>query len=351
MTAPLKPNLLDFSHHQLEDLVTRLGEKPFRARQVWQWLWQQGVASTQEMTNISKELRARLDQETAIRWPRVARRLQSADGTVKLLLELDDGERVETVLIPEKTHYTQCLSTQVGCAMGCTFCRTGTMGFTRNLTQAEILGQVLVGRADVGAMDTRLNLRNLVFMGMGEPPLNYDTLLQSLEALRHPQGLDISSRRITVSSVGVVPGILEFGRTGLGSLAISLHAPTQELRAQLMPKAARMVPLDRLLTVLADFPLKPRERITFEYVLLGGVNDTPAHARELVRVLSRVKGTVNLIAYNPSPGLPYQAPDPAHVEAFQKILWDKSVTVTLRKSKGQDIFAACGQLVSASSES
>jgi 23S rRNA (adenine2503-C2)-methyltransferase len=206
---------------------------------------------------------------------------------------------------------------------------------------------VLVAKAYLADTGAKLSLRNLVFMGMGEPLLNYDNLLQALESLLHPQGLDFSSRRITVSTVGIVPGILEFGRSGLGALAVSLHAPTQELREQLMPRAAKALPLPKLMDVLKQIPLKPRETITFEYVLLGGVNDSPQQARELVRLLSHIKGKVNLIAYNESPGLPYKTPNPADVEAFQKVLWDKGITVTLRKSKGRDIFAACGQLLAA----
>lgn len=342
-----KPNLLDFSFHQLEDLIVGLGEPPFRARQVWQWLWQKGAASPQEMTNLSKGLRTRLAEASQINLPQVSTQLVSSDGTVKFLLDLSGGASIETVLIPEKTHFTQCLSTQAGCAMACTFCRTGQMGLMRNLTPGEILSQVLVAKAYLAETGAKRSLRNLVFMGMGEPLLNYDNLLQALESLLHPQGLDFSSRRITVSTVGIVPGILEFGRSGLGALAVSLHAPTQELREQLMPKAAKALPLPKLMDVLKQIPLKPRETITFEYVLLGGVNDSPQQARELVRLLSHVKGKVNLIAYNESPGLPYKTPNPSDVEAFQKVLWDKGITVTLRKSKGRDIFAACGQLLAA----
>lgn len=327
--------------------MANLGEPAFRARQVWQWLWQKGATSPEEMTNLSKDLRSRLEEASVIVLTRVARKLESTDGTVKFLLELHDGESIETVLIPEKTHYTQCLSTQAGCAMGCTFCRTGLMGLTRNLSHGEILGQILVARNYLETTATCLKLRNLVFMGMGEPLMNYNNLLHSLESLHHPQGLDFSTRRVTVSTVGIVPGILEFGRAGMGALAVSLHAPTQELREQIMPKAARALPLDKLMEVLRKYPLDHRETITFEYVLLGGVNDTPQHARELVRLISHVKSKVNLIAYNESPGLPYMAPKAEDVEKFQKILWDKSITVTLRKSKGRDIFAACGQLLAA----
>lgn len=343
--ADARINLLDLTFHQLEGFLVRLGEPPFRARQVWQWLWQKGVASPLEMTNISNALRARLAEASAIVLPQVAKRLTSSDGTVKFLLALEGGAHIETVLIPEKDHYTQCLSSQAGCAMACAFCRTGLMGLTRNLTHGEILGQILVARKYLEEAASPLRLRNLVFMGMGEPLMNYENLVNALESLHHPQGLDFSSRRVTVSTVGVVPGILEFGRAGLGALAVSLHAPTQELRESIMPKAARMLPLPRLMETLASYPLKPRERLTFEYVLLGGVNDSLAQARELVRLLSHVKGKVNLIAYNESPGLPFKTPDPEAVEAFQKALWDKGVTVTLRKSKGRDIFAACGQLL------
>ena len=339
-----KPNLLDLSFHELETLLTGMGQQPYRARQVWQWLWQKGAQSPQEMTSLSAALRRDLEEAAEIARPKVAAVQKSSDGTVKFLLELADGKLIETVLIPEKGHYTQCLSTQAGCAMACTFCRTGQLGLTRNLTPGEILGQILTAKEHLGTQPGAPLLRNLVFMGMGEPLMNYANLLTALESLHHPQGLDFSGRRITVSTVGVMPHMLDFAFTHLGSLAVSLHAPTQELREAIMPKAARMLPLPELLEALGRYPLKPRERLTFEYVLLGGVNDEPAQARELVRLLSRVKGKVNLIAYNPSPGLPYQAPSPARIEAFQKILWDKEVTVTLRKSKGQDIAAACGQL-------
>jgi len=341
------PNLLDLSFHQMEDFLTGLGEPPFRARQVWQWLWQKAAVTPSVMTNLSKELRVRLTQASTIRLPRVAQRRESSDGTVKFLLELDPGASIETVLIPEKDHYTQCLSTQAGCAMACAFCRTGQMGLTRNLTHGEILAQILTARSYLTETNSPLRLRNLVFMGMGEPLMNYDTLVTALESLHHPQGLDFSSRRITVSTAGIAPGILEFGRTGLGSLAVSLHAPNQPLREQLMPKAAKALPLDNLLQILKRYPLKPRESITFEYILLADINDSNLHARDLVRLLSHVKGKINLIAYNESPGLPYRPSTPERALAFQQILWDKGVTATLRKSKGRDIEAACGQLAAA----
>lgn len=336
-------NLIDLTFHQLEALLVSLGEPPYRARQIWQWLWQKGCRDFAGMTDVSKALRERLAAVATIAWPDVVRVRESTDGTVKFLLGLADGETVECVLIPEKDHYTGCLSTQVGCPMGCAFCATGKMGFRRNMTAGEMLGQVLVLRRYLEEKGGTLALRNLVFMGMGEPLLNYDNLLDALEALHHPQGLDISGRRITVSTAGVAAHLLDLGKTGLCSLAVSLHAPTQELRQRLMPGAAKL-PLPDLLALLAQYPLKPRERLTFEYLLLDGVNDSLADARELVRVLAPLKAKVNLIAYNATPGLPFRSPSPERVEAFQELLKSKSLTTTLRKSKGSDIAAACGQL-------
>ena len=341
MTTPV--NLIDLSFHELEALLAAMGEAPYRARQIWQWLWQKGCRDIAAFSDVAKSLRAALAERAGVRWPETVRVQTSSDGTAKFLLRLGDGEAVETVLIPEKDHYTQCLSTQAGCALGCTFCATGKMGFRRNLSPGEILGQILVARQWLWDRNAALSLRNLVFMGMGEPLLNYDNLLQALEALHHPQGLDFSSRRITLSTAGIVKNLAEFGATGLGSLAVSLHAPTQELRQRIMP-VARTVPLDELMAALKRYPLKPRERLTFEYLLLDGVNDSPAEARELVRLLSHVKAKVNLIAYNPVPGIPYGAPDPGRVAAFQDVLRQKGLTATLRKSKGADIAAACGQL-------
>ena len=357
---PLKPNLLDFTYSELELFCSELGEAPFRARQLWQWLWQKRERDFGRMTNISKELRERLGREAVVLWPEAVQVQTSRDGTTKFLLSLADGQRIESVLIPEKDHFTLCLSTQVGCALGCTFCATGRMGLVRNLNMSEILGQILVAREHVAGLVATgqaqgqaqelaqeltqgLALRNLVFMGMGEPLLNWGNLRRALESLHHPLGLDFSKRRITVSTVGV-PGMLaEFGGLGLAALAVSLHAPTQELRARIMPRAARFV-LDDLIAELAAYPLQPRQKITIEYVLLGGVNDDLGHARELVRLLNKVKAKVNLIPFHPSPELPYAAPDMNSVLAFENLLKSKGLPATLRKSKGQDISAACGQL-------
>lgn len=343
-------DILNLTHDQLEAWMTdELGEPRFRARQVWQWLWQKNARSFDVMTNVSKAARARLAEAARIAWPEVRTVKTGADGTVKFLLALADGALVETVLIPSRSRegrvrMTQCLSCQVGCAMGCTFCSTGSMGFERNMTMAEILGQVLVARDYLG--DDRPDhpiVRNLVFMGMGEPLLNLDEMLRSLRTLNNDPGLCFSPRRITVSTCGMEKGLRELGDSGLAFLAVSLHAPNQELRSRIMPRAARWH-LDEFMAALESYPLKTRERITFEYLLLGGVNDSIEHARQLVRLVSRTKAKLNLIVYNPAEGLPYAPPDPERILTFERFLWSRNVTAIVRKSKGQDIKAACGQL-------
>lgn len=346
-------NILNLTYPELEAFMTaELGEPRFRAVQVWQWLWQKMARSFEQMTNVSKATRAKLAEKAEIHWPTVAAVEKSRDGTTKFLLTLQDGAQVETVLIPSESRegtvrLTQCLSSQVGCAMACTFCSTGSMGFERNMTHGEILGQVLVAREYLG--DVRPDhpmLRNLVFMGMGEPLLNLTEMLRALESLNSDHGMNFSPRRITVSTCGIEKGLRELGDSGLAYLAISLHAPTQELRERIMPRAARW-PLDKLMAALESYPLKTRERITFEYLLLGGINDGPEQARDLVRLVSGIKAKLNLIVYNPAEGAPYAAPSQERILAFEKYLWDRHVTAIIRKSKGQDINAACGQLKAA----
>ncbi|MDY7001321.1 MAG: 23S rRNA (adenine(2503)-C(2))-methyltransferase RlmN [Thermodesulfobacteriota bacterium] len=339
-------NLLNLSFEEMEAFLDGLGEPRYRTDQVWQWLWQKGCLSFRDMTNIPKGLWKKLEESAKISRPRVQAIQKSRDGTVKFLLGLSDGALVETVLIPEKNRITQCLSCQVGCAMGCTFCATGQMGLTRNMVQSEILGQILVAGDYLKEQGKAKDLKNLVFMGMGEPLLNLKELMRSLTALNHERGLNFSPRRVTVSTVGVLKGLDTLGQSGLARLAVSLHAPTQDLREQIMPKAAE-APLDELMARLDRYPLKPRQRITFEYLLLGGVNDGPEHAKALARLLAEKKAKVNLIPFHASEGLPYKASDPDTVLAFEKILWDKGLTAVLRKSKGLDIAAACGQLKAA----
>lgn len=346
-------NILNLTLPELTEwMQTELGEPGFRAVQVWQWLWQKMARDFEAMSNVSKACRARLAEKARIVWPEVAQVRESADGTTKFLLRLEDGALVETVLIPSDSRegvrrWTQCLSSQVGCAMACTFCATGGMGFERNMTMGEILGQVLVAREHLG--DNRPDwpvLRNLVFMGMGEPLLNLREVMRALQSLNNDKGLNFSPRRITVSTCGIEKGLTELGESGLAYLAVSLHAPNQELRARIMPRAARW-PLDQLLAALKSYPLKTRERITFEYLLLGGVNDGQEQAAELARLVADIKGKLNLIVYNPTEGAPYAAPDEARVLAFEQYLWKRHITAIIRKSKGQDIKAACGQLKAA----
>ncbi|MBQ7738120.1 MAG: 23S rRNA (adenine(2503)-C(2))-methyltransferase RlmN [Desulfovibrionaceae bacterium] len=343
-------NLLDLTLPELSLWVEKeLGQPRFRAKQIWEWLWRKMARQFSEMTNISLATRKLLEEKACILWPKVVTHQTSQDQTTKFLLELDDGARIETVLIPSVDHagkvrWSQCLSSQAGCPMACTFCATGQMGLTRNLTMAEITGQLLVARNFLH--DTRPDhplIRNLVFMGMGEPLLNLKNLLRALETFNDPQGLAFSPRRLTVSTCGIEEGLLEFGRSGLAYLAVSLHAPNQALRAKLMPKAARL-PLERLLAILKAYPLKTRETITLEYLLIKGINDNPEQAHALAKIVQKLNGKLNLIAYNPTPNSPYQAPEPERVLAFEQILWQHHVTAILRQSKGQDIAAACGQL-------
>ncbi|MDD2219854.1 MAG: 23S rRNA (adenine(2503)-C(2))-methyltransferase RlmN [Desulfoplanes sp.] len=336
-------NILDLTFAELENLLLEMDEPKFRAAQIWAWLWRQGSQNFSEMTNVSKEFRTRLAETWTIAWPKVHTLQESVDGTVKFLLRFDDDALVETVLIPEGDRYTQCLSTQVGCAMGCTFCSTGAMGFMRNMTGGEIAMQVLVTRDFLLGRDQGQRLTNLVFMGMGEPLMNWPEVKRAMAILHSEHGLSFSRRKITLSTCGIQKGLLEFAKQGLALPAISLHAPTQELRSKIMPKAARL-PLDELMDILEHYPLQSRERVTIEYLLLGGVNDSLDHARALVKLLSRLKCKVNLIAFNPGLGIPYKSPTQEAVLAFEKLLWDKGMTCTLRKSKGQDIAAACGQL-------
>ena len=336
-------NILELTCAELEAAVLAMGHQKFRARQLWQWLWRRGVREFSAMTDIAKDFREQLAREWSLAWPEVHEVQTSSDGTVKLLLRLADGALVETVLIPDKDRYTQCLSCQIGCPMGCTFCSTGLMGFVRNMTGGEIASQVLVAREHLRVHGLADEVKNLVYMGMGEPLTNWEEVRRSLQILSHPEGLEFSRRRITLSTCAIKGKLGVFDTEGLALPAISLHAPTQEIREKLMPGAARWH-IDDLVKTLQELELKPRERVTIEYILIKGVNDSLQHARQLVRLLSHLKCKINLIAYNPGPGIEYHAPEPEDVLAFEELLRKKGFTVTLRKSKGQDILAACGQL-------
>ncbi len=346
-----KIDLLSFSFEELEAyIVSELKQPKFRAKQLWEWLWKKNISSFDEMTSLSKDFRQILSEKAQIIKLTLVDKQESTDGTIKFLLALPDNELIETVLIPSydregKKRITQCISCQVGCAMACTFCSTGTLGFTRNMTMGEILGQIQFTRNYLDDNDpSHPIIRNIVYMGMGEPLLNLQNTIKSLQTLNHDLGLAFSPRRITVSTCGIEKGLEELSDSGLSYLAISLHASNQNLREKLMPKAAKAWHLNDLVNSLADYKLKSRERITLEYLLIGEVNDSIEDAKELVRICSYLKAKVNLIPYNETPHSKYTAPSQERLRAFQEYLNEKRIVAVFRKSKGADIAAACGQL-------
>ena len=315
---------------------------PFHARQLYRWIYKRGIAEIDRMTDLARPLRSMLKAEFVLSTPRVVKDEISADGTRKFLLELADGRQIESVFIPDTPAMTFCISSQVGCAMSCGFCLTGKMGLVRNLTAGEIAGQVRVLATATGLLDQPFNI---VLMGMGEPLHNYDNTMKALRMLHSEHGLAVSPRRITLSTVGIVPGLERLTQESMmPNLAISLHATTDEKRTELVPPN-RKYPLAAILDVCRRFPLKKRNRITFEYVLLANVNDTPEDARRLVKLLAGIKSKVNLIPLNAAPGIPYERPSDERVNRFAQILADGRLTVSVRRSRGRDIRAACGQLI------
>jgi 23S rRNA (adenine2503-C2)-methyltransferase len=335
-------NVAELDVQELESALETRGGERFHARQLYRWIYKRGVVDFHAMTDLSKELRATLAAEFDVITPNVVAESRSVDGTRKFVLELGDQRRIEAVFIPDTPAMTFCISTQVGCAMGCGFCLTGRMGLVRNLTAGEIAGQVRVLAAATGMLDHPFNI---VLMGMGEPLHNYDNTMKALRMLHSEHGLAVSPRRVTLSTVGIVPGMRRLAQEPLmPNLAISLHATTDEQRTELIPPN-RKYPLAEILETCRRFPLKKRSRITFEYVMLKGINDTAEDARRLARLLAGIKAKVNLIPLNPAPGIPYERPSDAAVDRFAQILADRHLTVSVRKSRGQDIRAACGQLI------
>lgn len=337
-----KPDLKNFTLAQLTDHVVAMGLPAFRGKQIFSWLYRPGTTGFEQMTDIAKDLRTRLAEETTFSRlePTVIERSQ--DGTVKYGFTLTDGKMIETVLIPEEDRNTICVSSQVGCAMGCTFCLTGTMGFSRNLTTAEIINQVCAVRDHLLAEGKGL-VNNLVFMGMGEPLANFDNLITALDILLEQRGLDFSSRRITVSTCGLVPKLIELGEKTAVNLAISLHSIDNELRNRLMP-INKKYGVEELLAACRELPLPNRRRIMFEYILLKGINDSEDTARRLAAKLKGLRCKINLLPFNETEAMEYQRPDDKTIEQFQQILWDAGYSVFLRNSRGADISAACGQL-------
>ncbi len=317
-----------------------MGERPFRASQIRHWLYKKNVRSFEEMENLPKDFRKGLSNRVAFSTLTMIKALKAEDGTTKYAFSLYDNRVIETVLIPEKDHYTLCVSTQVGCAMGCAFCNTARLGFIRNLWPWEILDQILESKR---ALKEDIPITNIVFMGMGEPLMNYRHLSKALKIILDQDGLAFSHRKVTVSTAGVVPFIGKLGNDFKVNLAVSLNAPNDEIRSRLMP-INKKYPLRSLIEILKGFPLPNGRRITFEYVLIRGINDSPQLALELCERIKGIPSKVNLIPFNEFPGCSFQRPDNESVDRFQEILFKHSLTAIVRKSKGADIMAACGQL-------
>ena len=339
--------LLGKSAEELRDFMVSLGEKPYRGPQIYHALYKERQFDFAAMTNLPAALRERLAQEASITLPRILRRFASVDGSIRYLFSIGSETakpaQIESVFMPREGRQTICISTQAGCAVDCHFCLTAQLGLIRNLTAGEIVGQVLAA-----LQENREHLApqtNVVLMGQGEPLLNYDATMAAVRILLDPKGVGLGPRHVTLSTSGIVPGIERLGKEKIRpSLAISLNASSDEQRDALMP-INRKYPLSVLLEACRNYPLRPREYFTFEYVLLGGVNDTVEDARRVVRLLAHIRAKVNLIPWNPG-NLPYRAPTEESIEKFQEILVEKGVPSFIRYSRGQDVFAACGQLAS-----
>jgi 23S rRNA (adenine2503-C2)-methyltransferase len=333
---------IDVKDLTLEELRTELeamGEKPFRASQIFSWLYQKGTTRFEEFTDLSRTLRVKLERRFVIGSLAVAETLRSRDGTEKFLFRLGDGNAVETVLIPSKSRATVCLSTQVGCRFGCAFCASGLHGFKRNLVPSEITGQILHLTRGLGR-----EITNYVFMGMGEPLDNWINVEKAIRIMNAPEGLGIAARRMTVSTAGYVPGIAPFGKLDLQvNLSVSLHDVTDRLRSELMP-INRKYPLEDLVEACEDYLRRGGRMITLEYVVIPALNDSLHDADGLAGIARRLKAKVNLIAYSPVPGLEFESPNEAEMARFRRLLDERRVQATVRRSKGADIAAACGQL-------
>ena len=323
-------DLADLERAALEAALAERGHKRFHARQIFQWIYKRGVTDIAAMTDLSRELRATLAEQFTITTPQIVSRERSADGTEKFLLRLQDGLQLESVFIPDTPSMTFCISTQVGCAMACAFCLTGKMGLVRQLTAGEIAGQV---RVLAGALDMRDKKFNIVLMGMGEPLHNYDETMRALRTLNDEYGFAMSPRRMTLSTVGLLPALEKLAREPLmPNLAISLHAPDDTLRGELVPLNKKYGVAD-IIAACKRFPLAKRSRITFEYVVLAGVNDSADDARQLAKLLAGVKSKVNLIPLNAAPGIPFKRPSDEAIDQFARILAERGTMVSVRKSR------------------
>jgi 23S rRNA (adenine2503-C2)-methyltransferase len=335
-------DLVERERHELEAALAELGYPGFHAAQIFQWIYRRGITATEAMTDLPRELRTALASKFGLTTPTLVQREKSVDGTEKFELRLSDGRTIESVFIPDTPAMTFCISTQVGCAMACAFCLTGKMGLVRNLSAGEIVGQV---RVLVDALAMRDTPFNIVLMGMGEPLHNYDETMKALRILADDQGFDLSPRRVTLSTVGLLPALERLAREPvMPNLAISLHAPTDVQRGELVP-LNRKYGVAEVIAACKRFPLKKRSRITFEYVLLAGVNDSLQDARRLAKLLAGMKAKVNVIPLNAAAGIPFQRPSDEAIDRFAKTVAEHGVTVSVRKSRGRDIRAACGQLI------
>lgn len=339
-------NLLDLDQAGLRDFFLSIGEKTFRAEQILKWVYHQGVTDFAEMTNLGLALRQRLQQIAVIEPPQILSSQTSVDGTTKWLMGFGGGNAVETVFIPEPNRGTLCISSQVGCALNCSFCSTGAQGFSRNLSAGEIIGQVWLAAQALGHERNGVRrITNVVLMGMGEPLLNFEAVTSAMSLLRDDLGFGMAAKRVTLSTAGMVPGIYRLRDTIDVALAVSLHAPEDELRETLVP-LNRKYPIAELMQACADYVSDKHKRtVTFEYTLIDGVNDHPEHARKLVKLLRRLPSKLNLIPFNPFPGTSYRCSSEPRIRAFQEIVMKGGLIATVRKTRGDDIDAACGQLV------
>lgn len=340
-----KVNLLNFDRQGLEGYFTEIGEKPFRATQLLKWIYQFGVDDFNAMSNLSKSLREKLTAEAEIHLPEIVTEQQSDDGTIKWLLRLDSGNSIETVFIPENDRGTLCISSQVGCALECSFCSTAQQGFNRNLTTAEIISQVVIANRALKCIPRNERvISNIVLMGMGEPLLNFDNVVSAMNIMLEDNAYGLSKRRVTLSTSGVVPALDRLKEVSDVSLALSLHAPNDELRNELVP-INRKYPIKELLAACERYISgETKRKITVEYVLLDGVNDKPEHARELVKLLKNIPCKINLIPFNPFPNSGYKTSSVEAIERFRNIVVKGGLLTTTRKTRGEDIDAACGQL-------
>ncbi len=345
MTTAEKTNLLNLDRVAMQDFFASLGEKPFRATQVMQWIHQYGAADFNAMTNVSKDLRTRLAEIAEIRAPVIVHDQLAEDGTRKWLLEVDGGNCIETVFIPETGRGTLCVSSQVGCTLKCSFCSTGKQGFNRNLTAGEIISQLWIANRAL-ASDPKAGrvITNVVFMGMGEPLLNFDNVVTAMRLMLDDFAYGLSRRKLTLSTAGIVPLIDKLRETCPVSLAVSLHAPNDALRDELVPLNKKYSTAELLNACRRYCADSPRSRVTFEYVMLAGVNDSLEHAHELVRLLRMVPAKVNLIPFNPFPQTSYQRSAKEVIDRFREVLLEAGLMTVTRKTRGDDIDAACGQL-------